>query len=186
MFERFLSIPWALNMLGLEYTRVAICQYSVERFSVFSMSWDLNLLRFWMYQESKYAILKGLEYYSIFLTGFWIYHAFKICQNSEYIRVLNMSGFIKKMLHHKDDWQGSDYFSGFAYTRVLNIPWSHKVLKKMMHHRWLTGFQILFRFWTCNGYKHAKVTQGSEQNALLLIFDRVLIKVSRVLIKVAG
>ena len=22
MFDRFLSIPWALNMLGLEYTRV--------------------------------------------------------------------------------------------------------------------------------------------------------------------
>ena len=27
-------------------------------------------------------------------------------------------------------WQGSDYSSGSAYTRVLNIPGLHKVLKK--------------------------------------------------------
>ena len=31
-----------------------------------------------------------------------IYHGFKICQGFEYIRVLNKSGFIKKMLHHID------------------------------------------------------------------------------------
>ena len=66
----------------------------------------------------------------IYLTGFWIYHGFKICQGSEYIRVLNMSGFIKKTLHHIDAWQGTDYSSGSAYTRVLNMPGLHKVLKK--------------------------------------------------------
>ena len=38
----------------------------------------------------------------MFLTGFRAYHGFKICQGSVYIRVLNMSGFIKKMLHHID------------------------------------------------------------------------------------
>ena len=30
MFDRFLSIPWALNMLGLEYTRVV----NISRFPV--------------------------------------------------------------------------------------------------------------------------------------------------------
>ena len=98
----------------------------------------------------------------IYLTGFWIYHGFKICQGSEYIRVLNMSGFIKKTLHHIDAWQGTDYSSGSAYTRVLNMPGLHKVLKKMLHHRCLTGFQIFLRFWTCHGFKYARVTQGSE------------------------
>ena len=41
-------------------------------------------------------------FHRIYLTGFLIYHGFKICQSSEYIRVLNMSGFIKKTLHHID------------------------------------------------------------------------------------
>ena len=110
----------------------------------------------------------------IYLTGFWIYHGFKICQGSEYIRVLNMSGFIKKTLHHIDAWQGTDYSSGSAYTRVLNMPGLHKVLKKMLHHRCLTGLQIFLRFWTCHGFKYPRVTQSSEQNAPLQIFDRVL------------
>ena len=41
-----------------------------------------------------------------------------------------MSGFIKKMLHRIDAWQDSNYSSGFAYTKVLNIPGLHKVFKK--------------------------------------------------------
>ena len=41
-----------------------------------------------------------------------------------------MSGFIKETLHHIDAWQGSNYSSGFAYTKVLNIPGLHKLLKK--------------------------------------------------------
>ena len=75
-----------------------------------------------------------------------------------------MSGFIKKMLHHIDARQGSDYFSGSAYTRILNIPGLHKVLKKIRHHRCLTGFQIFLRFRTCGDSKYARVVQGSEQN----------------------
>ena len=66
----------------------------------------------------------------IYLTGFWICRSFKICQSSEYMRVLNMSGFVKKTLHHIDAWQGTDYSSGSAYTRVLNLPGLYKVLKK--------------------------------------------------------
>ena len=32
-----------------------------------------------------------------------------------------MSGLIKEMLRHIDAWQGSDYSSGSAYTRVTQV-----------------------------------------------------------------
>ena len=67
-------------------------------------------------------------FHRIYLTGFLIYHGFKICQSSEYIRVLNISGFIKKTLHHIYALQGTDYFSGSAYTRVLNMPGLYKAV----------------------------------------------------------
>ena len=38
----------------------------------------------------------------IYLTGFSISCSFKICQSSEYMRFFNMSGFVKKTLHHID------------------------------------------------------------------------------------
>ena len=82
-----------------------------------------------------YVMVLNKTLHCIYLTEFWIYHSFKICQGSEYIRVLNMSGFIKKTLHNIHIWQGSDYSSGSTYTRVLNMPRLHKVLKKMLHHR---------------------------------------------------
>ena len=103
----------------------------------------------------------------IYLTGFLICLGFKICQGSEYIRVFNMSGFIKKTRHHIDAWQGTDYSLGSAYTRVLNMPGYTRFLKKMLHHRCLTGLQIFLRFWICHGFKNARVMQGSEQNAPL-------------------
>ena len=77
-----------------------------------------------------YVRILNKRLYHIYLTGFWIYHGFKICQGSNYMRVLNMSGFIMKTLHHIDAWQDSDYSSGSAYTRVLNMPGLHKVHKK--------------------------------------------------------
>ena len=57
-----------------------------------------------------------------------------------------MSGFIKKTLHHIDTSQGTDYSSGSSYTRVLNMTGLHKILKKMLLHRYLTGFQIFLRY----------------------------------------
>ena len=45
-----------------------------------------------------------------------------------------------------DTWQGSEYSSGSQYTRILIMPVLHKVLKKMLHHRCLTGFWIFLRF----------------------------------------
>ena len=65
MFDRFLSIPWALNMLGLEYTRVV----NMSRFCVNCILKILSILnvlsseypKHLNVQESKYAILKGPE-----------------------------------------------------------------------------------------------------------------------------
>ena len=91
------------------------------------------------------------------LTGFWINHGFKICQNSEYIRVLNMPGFIKKTLHNIDAWQSSDYSSGSAYIRDLNIPGLQKVLK-----RWCI----------IDAWQGSKYSSGSEH--VTVLFDRVL------------
>ena len=69
-----------------------------------------------MYQASKYAILKRVLnkiLHRIYLTGF-----------------LNVSDFIKKTLNHIHAWQGSDYSSGSAYTKVLNLPRLQKVINK--------------------------------------------------------
>ena len=135
-----------MNVLSSEYGKVL------------NVSGSLNMLYL--------RVLNKIPHH-ICLTGFLIYHSFKICQGSEYIKVLNMSRFIKKTLHHIDVWQGSNYSSGSAYTRVLNMPGLHKVLKKMLHHRCWTGFQIFLLFWTCHSSKYARVTQGSEQNTPL-------------------
>ena len=100
------------------------------------MAWIM--LRFWIYQESKYAIslqrVLNKILHLIYLTGFWIYHGFKICQAS-------------------------------GCTRVLKL-----------HCICLTGFRIFLRFWIWQGSKYTKVliTQGSEQNAPLWIFHNVL------------
>ena len=65
MFDRFLSIPWALNMLGLEYRRALnMPRFCVNCFlkilcilNVLNSEYGKNL----MYQESKCALLKGSE-----------------------------------------------------------------------------------------------------------------------------
>ena len=81
--DRVLSIPRILTMLGLEYTRVVnmprLCKVLRELYlkdsRLFWMSWVLKMLRFWIYQESKYAIVtKGSEWStsSYIFAGFWI------------------------------------------------------------------------------------------------------------------
>ena len=40
-----------------------------------------------------------------------------------------MPVFVKKTIH-LDAWQGSEYPSGSEYTKILNMPGLHKVLKK--------------------------------------------------------
>ena len=65
-----------------------------------------------------------------------------------------------------DVWQGSEYSSGSEYIRILNMPGLHKVLKKMLHHRCLTGSRIFVRFWIWQGSRYSRITQGSEQNTM--------------------
>ena len=48
MFDKFVSIPWALNMLGLEYTRVV----NIPRFCVNCILKILSILNV---LSSKYA-----------------------------------------------------------------------------------------------------------------------------------
>ena len=81
--DRVLSIPRILTMLGLEYTRVVnmprlrrvLRELYLKDSRLFWMSWVLKMLRFWIYQESKYAIVtKGSEWSisSYIFAGFWI------------------------------------------------------------------------------------------------------------------
>ena len=86
MFDRFLSMLLALNMRELHYTRVVnmprlhmvLCKlyFKDSSHSKCLELWVLNMLRFWKYQESKYAILKKVPnkiLHRIYLTGFWMY-----------------------------------------------------------------------------------------------------------------
>ena len=158
MCDKFLSIPWALNMLVLQYTRVVnigrlhmvLCKLHFID-SQYRMSRVLIMLRFWMYQEFKYAILNSFEkntssyIFESETLGFWL------CQVS-----------LRKRSSYR--YLQSSYCSSVsAYNSVLNMPMLHKVLQKILHHRCLTGFQIFLRFWTFHGSKYARVTQGSEQ-----------------------
>ena len=65
-----------------------------------------------------------LIFHRIYLTGLWIYSGFQMYQGSEYIRVLDMSGFIKKKLRYADALTGFWLFLSFCkyqgskYSRV--------------------------------------------------------------------
>ena len=87
----------------------------------------LNIPGFWIYQGSLYISLV------LTISGFWIYHGFWICQNSKYLRLLNIPG--------------SEYASGCGYTRVLNLPWLHRVLN-MSEFAWrFSEFFLHFALW---------------------------------------
>ena len=126
MFDRVLSISWILTMLGLKYTRVKnISSLSralyFEDSRLFWMFWVLNMLMFWMYQESKHGSRKE----------FWIkYH-----------------GFSSSKCYMIGGWWGSEYFSVFLeYGRVLNMPGFYKIYNKKLHYRYLIGFWICLQF----------------------------------------
>ena len=120
-----------LNGLSSEYAKVLINR-------------NLNML----YLRVLNEILDLLH-----LTGFWIYHSFKICQYSKYFRVLNVSGFIKKTLHHIDAWQSSDYSLDSAYTLVLNmLGVTQDSLKK---------------WYIMNAWQDSKYSLGSEHVTVL-------------------
>ena len=75
---------------------------------------------------------------------------------SEYTRVLNILGFwicqgytrfwIKYFVI--DVWQYSEYALDSEYATVLNMLGSHKVVNKIFHHKYLTGFWMCLEFWS--------------------------------------
>ena len=79
---------------------------------------------------------------------------------SEYTIVLNILGVwigqgytrfgIKYIVI--DVWQYSEYALDSEYATVLNMLRLHKVVNKIFHHRYLTGFWICFKFWKYQCY----------------------------------
>ena len=123
IFGKFLSIPYSFGMLRLKYTRVVnmsmvLCKLCFND-SQYWMPWVLNMLRLWMCNESKYAVLKGSEYTSKYIFD----RIMNIPRVSKYAKVLNILGFWKCQASLR-----SDYSSSSAYTRVLNMPGLHKIL----------------------------------------------------------
>ena len=63
------------------------------------------------------------------------------------------------------------------------MPELSKILKKILHHRCLTGFKIFLTLRIWQGSKYASIRQGFGHNAPLQIFERVLERfVTRVLL----
>ena len=51
-----------------------------------------------------------------------------------------------------DVWQYSEYALDSEYATTLNILGSHKVVNKIFHHKYLTGFWICLEFWKYQCY----------------------------------
>ena len=83
--------------------------------------------------------------------GFWICFDFRIYQSWEYIRVLKQArvtqGFEWDVL-----WQYSEYALDSEYARVLNMLGLHKILNKIVHHRYFIGLWVCFELWICQCY----------------------------------
>ena len=79
---------------------------------------------------------------------------------SKYTRVLNILGFwicqgytrfwIKYFVI--DVWQYSEYALDSEYVTVLNMLGLHKVVNKILHYKYLTGFWIRVEFWEYQCY----------------------------------
>ena len=109
--------------------------------------------------------------------GFWICFDFRIYQIWEYIRVLKCAR-VTQGFEWDVSWQHSENGLDPEYARVLNMLGLHKILNKILHHRYFKGVWICFELWICRCYiglyrkrqqksKYDKVTKGSEWNALL-------------------
>ena len=79
---------------------------------------------------------------------------------SEYTRVLNILGFWVRQGYTRfwikyfviDVWQYSEYALDSEYAAALNMLGLHKVVNKIFHHRYLTGFWICLKFWKYQCY----------------------------------
>ena len=113
----------------------------------FKVSHYFECLEFWICWG--FECIRSLNMLKYFIVYIW--QGFEYTTVPKYVRVLNMSGFIKKTLHYIDAWQGTDYSSGSVYTRVQNMLGLHKPCKKMLDHRSLTDSKY------SSGSEHAMV-----------------------------
>ena len=79
---------------------------------------------------------------------------------SEYTRILNMQGFWICQGYTRfwtkyfliDVSQYSEYALDSEYATVLNMLGSHKVVNKIFHYKYLTGFWVCLEFWKYQCY----------------------------------
>ena len=75
----------------------------------------------------------------------------------ENIRVLNMSYICRLSYKYVtyfmiDVWQYSEYAFDSEYARVPNVLGLHKILNKILHHRYFTELSLCLEFWICQCY----------------------------------
>ena len=127
----------------------------LEIHGILNMPQVLNIQSFWMDQEFKFPIVsQGLLTGFLICLGFckmrefWIIPQCWICQGQAGFIICLYKSLNKYRVLTKFSkkcylicaWQGSEYFSLSEYVRDVNMSWLHQVLKKMLHHRCLTGF----------------------------------------------
>ena len=172
MFHIIMNIPWILNIPGLytwfwiQLSIIDIWQGSeyVSSFEYASFTQDS------VENSLSYIFDRVLSIYRVFIMLYFRDSRYFQCLEL-WIKVLNVSG-IKICYSYKGFWikyfivyiwQGSKYNMVSKCFKALDMLGFFKTL----HYISLTGFQILFRFRIWQGSKHAKITQGSEQNAQL-------------------
>ena len=78
-------------------------------------------------------------------TAFWTCFEFRIYP-------LNILGFWIYQDIVIDIWQYSEYALNSEYSTALNMLGSLKVMNKIFHQKYLTGFWICLEFWKCQCY----------------------------------
>ena len=138
---------------GFEYTRFVNMTrlMRVQCKLYLKDSWYFECLEFWIakvlnlsraqicYSYKRFWIKYFIEYV---LQGSELYHSFKIGWACRYARVLNMSGFTKKILHHIFLTGFRIFLRLWIYGRFLNMSRLHKALNKLLHYRYLISFWI--------------------------------------------
>ena len=100
--------------------------------------------------------------------GFWICFDFRIYQSSEYTGFLKMAGYTRFWIKCFviDVWQYSEYVLDSEYSTVLNMLGSNKVVNKIFHHKYFTGFWICFEFW-----KHQFYTEFCRKQPVIHVWQ---------------
>ena len=99
----------------------------------------------------------------IYLSGFWIYHGFKICQGSGYTRVLNT-------LAQKMKFSIRDFFSRCDQMHSFLRIWSHLLNKSLMENLIFCAVICRGSFRKCfiiNAWQDSEYSLGSKYGSVL-------------------